>query len=97
MARLTASRSSLFLIGLPTGIAALLDEDAFAGDGVLVGDGVAGRILAVFFRSFGNRRGLVPFELVSDCVLGGTVGWGCCRLLANPVAVGLLGVLRVWG
>ena len=67
MARLTASRSSLFLIGLPTGIAALLVEDAFVGDGVLVGDGVAGRILAVFFRYFGSRRGFGTL-LHADCV-----------------------------
>ena len=36
MARLTASRSSLFLIGLPTGFATGLDvEGVFVGDGPL--------------------------------------------------------------
>ena len=86
-ARLTASRSALFLIDLPIGISTrLLVEGAFVGDGAALTN--------LFFRSFGNRRGLLTVRLVSDCVIGGIVGWGCCRLLANPVVVGLLGVLR---
>ena len=76
------------LIGLPTGIWA-----CGLSTGLLV-DG--GSLIILFFRSAGNRRCLEPFELVSDCVIGEAVGGGCCRLLGNPVVVGLLGVLRAW-
>ena len=90
IARLTASRSWLFLIGLPTGI-----STGLLVDGAFIGDGAA--LTNLFFQSLGNRRGLGPVELVSDCVIGEAVGGGCCRLLGNPVVVGLLGVLRAWG
>ena len=83
MARLTASRSSLFLIGLPTGIATGLDVE-----GVFVGDGAARTIL--FFRSFGNRRVL----LLTECISASVAGWfDVCSVWANPATVGLLGVL----
>ena len=86
MARLTASRSSLFLIGLPTGIATGL-----VVEGVFVGDGAARTNL--FFRSFGNRRVLGPL-LLTDCVSASVAGWlDVCSVWANPAAVGLLGVL----
>ena len=68
MARLTASRSSLFLIGLPTGISTgLLVEGAFVGDGAVLTN--------LFFRSFGNRRGLKPLELVPDRDSTSVTGW----------------------
>ena len=65
IARLTASRSSLFLIGLPAGISTgLLVDDAFIGDG--------GAFMILFFRSLGNRRGL---ELVPDWDSTSVTGW----------------------
>ena len=99
---MTASRSSDVRIGRPTGIFASLEDAAFVGEGVFGGESRALLIFAVGFLSFGGLRafgvlGLVPVVMISDCAFGEMVGWGCCRLLANPVVVGLLGVLRAWG